>query len=210
MASLKRTGIRASRQPRRHLAFVLLAAAVPCLAAGCGPTYGPGSGTLTGIVTGCTSAEVKASGALPDPSRVVTVSVQNQAGKTVASQRLPLRTSGARYRMRLMAGAYSINAVSGSGDSSAGDNATVTEGETTEVDFNDDDGDGCVGLLSAPARPDSSRGSDLSPIWGSFPPPPASSPTGSPTPFEQPLVPAPRPYLWAGFPSNRGDFGGVE
>jgi hypothetical protein len=42
----------AGRQPRWHLAFVLLAAAMPCIAAGSGATYayGPGSGILTGIV----------------------------------------------------------------------------------------------------------------------------------------------------------------
>jgi len=55
-------------------------------------------------MAGCRSpAEEKAAGGL-DPSRVVIVSVQNQAGQTVASQRLPFRTSGARYRMRLLRG----------------------------------------------------------------------------------------------------------
>jgi hypothetical protein len=34
----------------------------------------------------------------PDPSRGVIVSAQNQAGQIVASQRLSLRTSGARLR----------------------------------------------------------------------------------------------------------------
>jgi hypothetical protein len=64
------------------------------------------------------------------------------AGQTIASQRLPLTTSGARYRMRLLAGAYMINVVSGSGDSSAGSTATVTADQETEVDFND--AGGCV------------------------------------------------------------------
>jgi hypothetical protein len=151
VASLKRARTEAGRRPLR-LTFVLLAAAVPCLAAGCGPTYGPGSGTLTGIVALCTPAEVKASGATADPSRVVSVSVQNQAHQTVASQRLPLGTSGARYRMRLLAGTYTINAVSGSGDSSAGDTVTVAADKITEEDF-DDAGVSCVGLLS-PAQSD--------------------------------------------------------
>ena len=138
VASLKRSAVRAGRQPRWHLAFLLLAAAVPCLVAGCaGATYGPGSGNLTGIVARCTPAEVKAGGWAPDPARFVTVSAQNQAGRTVASQRLPLRTSGAHYRMRLLAGTYSINVVSGSGDSSAGNTATVTADETIKLDFND-------------------------------------------------------------------------
>jgi hypothetical protein len=115
----------ASRQPRWHLAFVLLAAAVPCIAiAAGGPT---GSGILTGIVSRCPQAL--------DRSRVVTMSVQNQAGQTVASQRLPFRTSGARYRMRLPAGTYSINAAASGG--SAGDTVYVPAHRTNEEDFND-------------------------------------------------------------------------
>jgi hypothetical protein len=38
------------RQPRWHLALVLLAAALPCIAAGCGaayPAYGPDYGIMT-------------------------------------------------------------------------------------------------------------------------------------------------------------------
>lgn len=135
---MKRAGIAASRRPRHHLALVLLAAAVLGLVTACADTtYRPGSGTLTGIVARCTPAEEKASNVLSDPARFVTVSAQNQAGRTVASQRLPLRTSGARYRMRLLAGPYSINAASDSGDSSAGNTATVTADETTELDFDD-------------------------------------------------------------------------
>jgi hypothetical protein len=127
----------AGRQPRWHLAFVLLAAAMPCIAAGSGPTYayGPSSGILTGIVARCPLAEVKASGEAPDPSRVVTVSVQNQAGQTVASQRLPLRTSGARYRMRLLAGTYSINVATAWGES--GDTLYVPANNTADDDFDD-------------------------------------------------------------------------
>lgn len=143
VASLKRARIRGSRQSRRHLAFVLLTAAVPCLAVGCGPTYGPDSGILTGVIARCPPAEVKAGGWAPDPSGVVTVSVQNQAGETVASQRLSLRTSGARYRMRLPTGTYSIEATSGSGDSRSSDAVIVLANKTTEGDFNDSDG--CVG-----------------------------------------------------------------
>jgi hypothetical protein len=133
----------ASRQPRWHLAFILLAAAMPCIAASCGPTYayGPGSGILTGIVAPCSPAEEKAAGGL-DTSRVVTVSVQNQAGQTVASQRLPFRTSGARYRMRLLAGTYFINAVSAQG-ASAGDTLYIPADKTIEADW-DDPSDMCV------------------------------------------------------------------
>lgn len=137
----------ASRQPRWHLAFVLLAVALPCIAAGRGatyPAYGPGFGIMTGIVAKCSLAEDKAAGGDPDPSRVVTVSVQNQAGQTVASQRLPFRTSGARYRMRLPRGTYSLNAVPGSDDSSAGDTVYVPADMTNEEDF-DDASLACVG-----------------------------------------------------------------
>jgi hypothetical protein len=124
----------ASRQPRWHLAFVLLAVAVPgiAIAAGGGPT---GSGILTGIVSRCPRA--------PDHSPVVTVSVQNQEGRTVATQRLPFRTSGARYRMRLPVGTYTINAVAAWGDS-AGDTVYVPAGKTNEEDF-DDSSLMCVG-----------------------------------------------------------------
>jgi hypothetical protein len=120
-----------------HVAFVAVAVAVPCLVAACsGPTYGPGSGTLIGIVTRCTPAEDKAEGAGPDPARFLTVSAQNQAGRTIASERLPLRTSGARYRMRLLAGMYSISVISGSGDSSYSDyGATVAADQESELDF---------------------------------------------------------------------------
>jgi hypothetical protein len=133
--SLRRPAI---RQSRWHLALVLPAAALPCLAAGCGatyPAYGPGYGIMTGIVGKCSPAEQKAAGGL-DPSRVVTVSVQNQAGQTVASQRLPFRTSGARYRLRLLRGTYFINAVSPGGDS-AGDTVYVPADKANEEDFND-------------------------------------------------------------------------
>jgi hypothetical protein len=131
----------ASRQPRWHLAIATLAVALPCIAAGRGatyPAYGPGYGIMTGIVGKCPAAELKASGWPPDPSRVVTVSMQNQAGQAVASQRLPLRTSGARYRMRLPRGTYSINA------GNVGDTVYVPADMTNEEDF-DDASHMCVG-----------------------------------------------------------------
>lgn len=133
------------RRPARwHLAFVLVAVAVPCLAATCtGPGYGPGSGTLTGIVTKCTTAELKAVEEYPDAARFATVSVQNQAGRTVASQRLPLRTSGARYRMRLLAGFYSVNVITESGLASE-DGATIMADSEAKLDFNQLDTPMCL------------------------------------------------------------------
>lgn len=139
--SLRRT---ASRQPPWHLAlFVLAAVALLCIAVGRGaayPAYGPGSGILTGIVAACSPTEQKAAGDL-HPSQVVTVTAQNQAGQTVASQRLPLRRPGARYRMRLPRGTYSITADSGSGPGhgSVGDTVYVPVGQANEEDFNDPD-----------------------------------------------------------------------
>jgi hypothetical protein len=128
----------AGHQPRWHLALVLLAVALTCMAAGRGatyPAYGPGYGIMTGIVGKCSLAEDRANGVTPDPSQVVTVSMQNQAGQTVASQRLPLRTSGARYRMRVPRGTYSINVVSGSDGSSTGDTVYVPADMTNDEDF---------------------------------------------------------------------------
>lgn len=137
----------AGRQPRWHLAFVLLAAAMPGIAAASGPryAYGPGYGTAAGIVARCPVAVAKAGGWAPDPSRVVIVSAQNQAGKIVASQRLPLRTSGARYRMRLPVGTYSINISTEFSDGyETYDNwEYVPTGAADELDFNDPAG-GCV------------------------------------------------------------------
>jgi hypothetical protein len=134
----------ASPQPRWHFAFVLLAVALPCIAVGTGaayPAYGPSSGILTGIVVPCSPAEEKAAGGL-DTSRFVTVTVQNQAGQTVASQRLPFTTSGARYRMKLPRGTYSLNAVTAS--ASAGDTVYVPANETNEEDFDDPASSSCV------------------------------------------------------------------
>jgi hypothetical protein len=134
----------ADREPHRHLAFALLAAVLPCIAAGCGatyPAYGPNYGIMTGIVGKCSTAEDKASGWATDPSRVVTVSVQNQAGQTVASQRLPFRRSGARYRLRLLRGTYFINVGDSAGD---GDTVYVPADKTNEEDF-DDASSMCVG-----------------------------------------------------------------
>jgi hypothetical protein len=129
----------AGRQPRWHLAFVVLAVALACAAAGRGaayPAYGPGFGILTGTVTPCSAAEEKAAG-----GSEVTVSVQSLAGQTVASQDLPYTMSGARYRMRLPRGTYSINAVAPSGDSE-GDTVYVPAGKTNEEGFNES---GCLG-----------------------------------------------------------------
>ena len=116
----------ASGQPRWYLALVLLAAAVLSItiAAGGGPT---GSGILTGIISRCPRS--------PDHAPVVTVTVQNEAGQTVASQRLPFTVSGARYRMRLPTGTYSINAAAG-GDS-VGDTMYAPADQTNEEDFDD-------------------------------------------------------------------------
>ena len=132
----------AGRQPRWHLAFVPLAVALVCIAAGRGatyPAYGPGSGILTGIVAACSPAEEKAAGGSD-----MTVSVLNEAGQAVASQSLPYTTSGARYRMRLPRGTYSINADAPSGDS-AGDTVYVPADQTNEEDFNDPQNNSCVG-----------------------------------------------------------------
>lgn len=64
---------------------------------------------------------------------------QDQAGKIVASQSLPLRTSGARYRMRLPAGTYSIN-VSTASSGLSDDWEYVPADGADELDFNDSGG----------------------------------------------------------------------
>jgi hypothetical protein len=87
---------------------------------------------MTGIVKKCTLADDKASGQAPSPSRVVTVYMGYEAGQTVASQRLPLRMSGARYRMRLLRGAYSISVASPQGDAAL---VYVPADMTSEVDL---------------------------------------------------------------------------
>ena len=136
--SLRRPGV---RQSRWHLAFVVLAVALACVTVGRGaayPAYGPGTGILTGIVAPCSPAEEKAAGGSD-----LTVSVQNQDGQTVASQSLRYTTSGARYRMRLPRGTYSINVGAPSGDS-AGDTVYVPAGNTNEEDFNDPADNSCV------------------------------------------------------------------
>jgi hypothetical protein len=94
---------------------------------------------MTGIVGKCSLAEQKAAGG-SDPSRVVTVSVQNQAGQTVASQRLPLRDVGSPLPHEAAAGTYwisvFINAISPEGVS-AGDTVYVPADMTNEEDFDD-------------------------------------------------------------------------
>jgi hypothetical protein len=140
----------AGRQPRWHLELVPLAAgaavllaAVPLVTVSWGSPYGPGSGTVTGFVAKCTPAEEKASGAGGDTSRVVTVSVQNQAGQAVASQRLPFATSGARYRMTLPAGTYTVTAATTAG-ASGSDTTYLPAGRAIEVDFKPADDINCL------------------------------------------------------------------
>ena len=85
-----------------------------------GTAYAPRSVVLSGVVAECTRAEYAAQGDT-DPRQepsVVTVFLQNQAGQTVAAQRLPFRVAGARYRMRVLAGIYTLAIVSGRGDDS--------------------------------------------------------------------------------------------
>jgi hypothetical protein len=116
---------------------------------GLGPLYGQlAVGDISGVVT-----IVLLTRSLRRPASrrprwhlavvLLTVTVQNQAGQIVASQRLPFRTSGARYRMRLPRGTYSINVVSAQGGS-AGDTVYVPADETNEEDFNDPGISSCV------------------------------------------------------------------
>lgn len=136
VASLQRAYMMTNRQPRLGLGLaLLLLAAASCLLVACGTTYGPGSGTLIGVVRPCTAGD-----AAPDFARVVTVYAQNQGGQTVVKQRLPRRVTGTRYRMRLPAGPYTINA--SAGGNSAGLVVTVTARETATVNFTG--GGGCV------------------------------------------------------------------
>jgi len=71
--------------------------------------HAPRSVVLSGVVAECTRAEYVAQGDTTpgqEPA-VVTVFLQNQAGQTVAAQRLPFRVAGARYRMRVLPGGFS-------------------------------------------------------------------------------------------------------
>ena len=83
-----------------------------------GTAHAPRSVVLSGVVAECTRAEYAAQGdtAPGQEPPVVTVFLQNQAGQTVAAQRLPFRVAGARYRMRVLAGIYTLAIVSGRGD----------------------------------------------------------------------------------------------
>jgi hypothetical protein len=79
-----------------------------------GTAHAPRSVALRGVVAQCTRAEYAAQG---DTGRgqgppVVTVFLQDQAGRTVAAQRLPFRVAGARYRMRVLAVIYTLAIVS--------------------------------------------------------------------------------------------------
>jgi hypothetical protein len=84
-----------------------------------GTAHAPRSVVLSGVVAECTRTEYAAEGdTAPGPGKepsVVTVILQNQAGQTVAAQRLPFRVAGARYRMRVLAGIYTLAIVSGRG-----------------------------------------------------------------------------------------------
>lgn len=123
---------RISGQSRWRLKLVLIAASSACLVAACGTAYGPGSGTLTGIIRACTPGDIP--GAAPDTAWVVTVYAQNQAGRTVATRRLTRKDGQVvRYRMSLPAGPYTINAVSES--ASAGVAVTVTADQNSTSDF---------------------------------------------------------------------------
>jgi hypothetical protein len=143
--------LKSDRQPGRRLSRVLLTATL--LAVACasilvvraaivlvndreGPTtYGPGSGTLTGVIRPCTLADL-AGGAVPASSPIVTAYAQNLAGRTVASQRLPHLTRGVRYRLRLLAGSYTMNALAdGPEADSSGVVVIVTAHRTTTVNF---------------------------------------------------------------------------
>jgi hypothetical protein len=86
--------------------------------------YGPGYGTLSGIVS-------KEEG---DPSRYATVTVWNVAGDVVISQRVPVSTSGSRYRIRLLAGQYWVGAseVAASYENTDTDQVFITEGHSAE------------------------------------------------------------------------------
>jgi hypothetical protein len=85
-----------------------------------GTAHAPRSVALRGVVAQCTRAEYAAQG---DTGRgqgppVVTVFLQDQAGRTVAAQRLPFRVAGARYRMRVLAVIYTLAIVAGRRDDS--------------------------------------------------------------------------------------------
>lgn len=97
-----------------------------------GTAHAPRSVVLSGVVAECTRAEYAAQGDTDsgqEPS-VVTVFLQNEAGQTVAVQRLPFRVAGARYRMRVLAGVYALAIVSGRGDNS--DYATNLNDDTPD------------------------------------------------------------------------------
>jgi hypothetical protein len=112
-----------ARVSRRSVGLMSLGVvAAPFLVASwlVGTAHAPRSVVLSGVVAECTRAEYAAQGDTtpgPEPP-VVTVFLQNQAGQTVAAQRLPFRVAGARYRMRVLAGIYTLAIVSGRGDDS--------------------------------------------------------------------------------------------
>lgn len=129
---MKRAVVRTLGQRCSRLAFILFTALAPCLVVACTVSYGPGYGTLTGIIRPCTANDTP--GAAPGISQVVTVSAQNQAGQTVATQHLTRRNGqGVRYSMRLPAGPYTINV--SAADGSAGSTAVVRAQESTTSNF---------------------------------------------------------------------------
>jgi hypothetical protein len=117
---LARGTVRVSRRSAGLMSLGVVAA--PFLVASwlVGTAHAPRSVVLRGVVAECTQAEYTAQGS-NDPGQeppVVTVLLQDQAGQTVAAQRLPFRVTGARYRMRVRAGIYTLAVVSGKGDDS--------------------------------------------------------------------------------------------
>ena len=121
MASVLARGT--ARVSRRSVGLMSLGVvAAPFLVASwlAGTAHAPRSVVLSGVVAECTRAEYAAQGdtAPGQEPPVVTVFLQNQAGQTVAAQRLPFRVAGARYRMRVLAGIYTLAIVSGRGDDS--------------------------------------------------------------------------------------------
>jgi hypothetical protein len=121
MASLLARGaVRIGHRSAGLMSVGVMGAPLLVASAFVGTAHAPRPVVLRGVVAGCTRAEYAAQGGTaPDhePS-VVTVFLQDQAGRTVAAQRLPFRVAGARYRMRVLAGIYTLAIVSGKGDGS--------------------------------------------------------------------------------------------
>jgi hypothetical protein len=138
--ALNCANVRPSPKPRWHLALIFTAAPI-CLVSACttAASYGPGSGTVTGIIRPCTPHDEP--GTSGHFGRIVTVKAKNQSGQTTATQQLA-RTNrlGVRYRLRVSAGPFTIDA--SSGGNSAGAVVTVTAHKIATVNFTG--GGGCV------------------------------------------------------------------